>query len=83
MKVGMLVALESSGARADQVARQMLAFGRVLNRAEMIARIDALSVDQIRRTGAKLLSTAPTAVTLGSVGKTLTADEISVRLKGL
>ena len=41
MKAGLLMALESSGARAEQLARQMLAYGRPIPLEEMVAKIDA------------------------------------------
>ena len=41
IKVGLLMALESSGARARQLASQILTYGRPLPIEEMVARIDA------------------------------------------
>ena len=43
MKVRLLMALEKPGARAQQLARQMLIYGRPLSLDEMIARVDAIS----------------------------------------
>ena len=40
IKVGLLMALESSGARARQLANQILIYGRPLPIEEMVARID-------------------------------------------
>ena len=42
MKVGLLGMLESSSARADQIARQILAFGRPIPLDELVAKIDAV-----------------------------------------
>ncbi len=53
MKVSLLAALESPAARAEQIARQVMAFGRVLTREEIIARIEALDLAQIRAAGAR------------------------------
>ena len=36
MKAGLLMALESSGARAEQLARQMLAYGRPIPLEEIV-----------------------------------------------
>jgi predicted Zn-dependent peptidase len=44
MKAGLLMALESSGARAEQLARQMLAYGRPLTIEEIVAKVDAVTV---------------------------------------
>ena len=49
MKVSLLTALESSSARAEQIARQHMAYGRVLPRDEILGRIDALTLEQVRR----------------------------------
>ena len=43
MKVSMVAALESPGARAQQIARQMQVYGRPVSIEEMMARIDAVS----------------------------------------
>ena len=59
-KVGLLTALENSSSRAEQIARQIMIFGRVLTREEMIERIDTLSLEDVRATGAALLRSAPT-----------------------
>ena len=69
MKVSMLAALESPGARAQQFARHMQIHGRPLSIEEMIARIDAISVEDVRKTGAAMLRSPPTVATIGAVGK--------------
>ena len=49
MKVGDARArLEQPGARAQQLARQIFAYGRVLTLEETIARIDAIDADAVR-----------------------------------
>ena len=45
MKAGLLMALESCSSRAEQLARHMLAYGRPLTVEELVARIDAVSVE--------------------------------------
>jgi predicted Zn-dependent peptidase len=56
MKASTLMALESCGARIHQLARHIFAFGRPLTTAEMIARIDAVTVESARKAGEVLLS---------------------------
>ncbi len=46
------MALESSGARARQLANQILTYGRPLPIEEMVARIDAVTVESARAAGA-------------------------------
>ncbi|MCB4769015.1 insulinase family protein [Ancylobacter sp. Lp-2] len=55
-KVGLLTALESSGARADQLARQMLAFGRPIPLEEIIAKVEAVTLEDARAAGRRLIA---------------------------
>jgi predicted Zn-dependent peptidase len=67
MKAGQLMALESSGARADQLARQMLMYGRPLSLEEIVAKIDAVTVESVRAAGAATLRRSrPAVAALGS-----------------
>lgn len=76
MKVSQLTALESPTARSEQIARQMLAFGRVLTRQEILAKIDALTVAEIRAAGAAALRSAPTVAAVGPITKVHTPDRV-------
>jgi predicted Zn-dependent peptidase len=83
MKVSLLAALESPASRAEQMARQLLAFDRVLPRAEIVAHIDALDVATIRKAGATALRTPPTVAAIGPVSKVLDPSRIADRLGAL
>jgi predicted Zn-dependent peptidase len=66
MKVGLLGMLESSSARADQIARQILAFGRPIPLDELVAKIDAVTVEEVRAAGLMLIGAGrPTFAGLG------------------
>ncbi|MFT0860569.1 M16 family metallopeptidase [Ancylobacter sp. G4_0304] len=82
-KVGLLAALESSGARADQLARQMLAFGRPIPLEEIVAKVEAVTLEDAKAAGRALLAGArPTFTALGP-GKSLeSAARIAERLTG-
>ena len=80
MKVSLLAALESATSRSEQIARQLLAFGRVVSRAEMIGRIDALGVGEIRSAGARALRSPPTVGSIGPISKVLTPDRVAARV---
>ena len=82
-KVSLLTALESPSARADQIARQMLAFGRLVTREEMIARIDELTLEDVRAAGTAALRTRPTVAAVGDAGKAPTPERIASRLLGV
>ena len=67
MKAGLLMALESCGARAEQMARHILAYGRPLTAEELVARIDAVSVETTQNAARGLLSRSrPAVVALGN-----------------
>ena len=67
MKAGLLMALESCSARAEQMARHILAYGRPIPQDELIARIDSVTVDSTRMAARGLLSRSrPAVVALGS-----------------
>jgi predicted Zn-dependent peptidase len=82
-KVALLTALESASSRAEQIARQTIIFGRVLPQREVIGRIDALTLEDVRAAGASLLRTPPTVAILGAVRKPLTSADIAARLVGV
>jgi hypothetical protein len=67
MKAGLLMALESCSARAEQMARHILAYGRPLTAEELVARIDAVSVETTQNAARGLLSRSrPAVVALGN-----------------
>ena len=71
MKTGLLMALESSGARTWQIARQMFAYGRVIPLAEIVARIDAVTIDTVRAAGRAMLARSQPAVAALGTGRGL------------
>jgi predicted Zn-dependent peptidase len=56
MKAGLLMALESSGARAEQLARQILNWGRPIPIDELVAKIEGVTVESTRAAGRALIS---------------------------
>ncbi|MBN9584441.1 MAG: peptidase M16 [Afipia sp. 62-7] len=67
MKAGLLMGLESCSTRAEQMARHILAYGRPLTSEELVARIEAVSVESTRNAARGLLSRSrPAVVALGS-----------------
>ena len=71
IKVGLLMALESSGARARQLAGQILTYGRPLPIEEMVARIDGVTVESTRAAGTALIARARPAIAALGPGKGL------------
>jgi predicted Zn-dependent peptidase len=62
MKAGLLMALESSSARTEQLARQMFAWGRPIPLDELVARIEGVTVESARAAGRALIARGRPAV---------------------
>lgn len=65
MKVGLLASLESPGGKLEQMARQVLLFGRAVPREELAARLDAVTLEDVRAAGRSLLGHQPTISAVG------------------
>jgi predicted Zn-dependent peptidase len=83
IKVAMLTALESPAARAEQIARQLLAFDRVLSREEIISKIDDLGVDEVRAAGRLALRSKPTVAAIGPVSRVYSPDRVAERVNAV
>ena len=68
IKAGLLMSLESSGARAEQMARQLLGLDRIIDIHELIARVEAESVDSLREFADRLLGARKAAVAVVGAG---------------
>lgn len=66
MKAGLLMSLESSSARAEQLARQLLSHGRIAPVEELIAKVDDVTPERVRAFVAGLGQYNPTVVVVGS-----------------
>jgi predicted Zn-dependent peptidase len=69
LKAGLLMSLESTGSRCEQIARQWQIFGRIIPVAETVAKIEAVTVDDVRAAAAKIFRQKPTLATIGPVGQ--------------
>ena len=66
MRAGLLMAQESPGARASQIGRQVLLFGRVMTNDEMLERLSAIDATRLRDLAGRMFQNTP--LTLSSVG---------------
>ena len=62
MKAGLLMALESSSARAEQLARQIINWGRPIPLDEIVAKVEAVTVESARAAGRALIARGRPAV---------------------
>ena len=82
LKASLMMALESCFAQSEELARQLLIFGRRIPQDEIIAKVDAVDQDAIRRVGRRLLSGgAPTLAAIGPLGQLPPLEEIRRRLQ--
>jgi len=63
---GLLMALEGPQGQADHVARCLAVHGRYLSPAEIITRLDAVTLDEARAAGAAMLAHAPARAEIGA-----------------
>ncbi len=66
IKAGLLMGLESSGARAEQMARQLLVFGRLIETPELVERIEAVDAEAIRAFAYGLIGGAASVAVVGT-----------------
>lgn len=77
LKAGLLMSLESSAARAEQIGRQVMVFGRVLPIEELLDKVEAVDAAAVRRHAARVIFGG--RLTLAGIG-TLSALENHDRL---
>lgn len=64
-KAGLLMSLESSWGQAGYVARQLALKGRLVEPTEVVAELEAVTLDQVRAAGAKMLAGPKASATIG------------------
>lgn len=80
LKSSVLMSLESTSARCEQLARQLMVFGRPIPVAEAVARIEAVDAAAVLRVARRLLASKPTVAGLGPIGKLEPFERIVERL---
>ena len=79
LKASILMSLESTGARCEQLAQQILTFGRPLGVPEIVAKIEAVQAADVRAFAARLAGSQPTLASLGPVDKVESLDRVAAR----
>lgn len=77
LKAGLVMSLESCAGVADSIARQLLIFGRRVPVEEMLAKIEAVDREALRRAGERLFASG-TATTLAIVGPVDNVPELEL-----
>jgi predicted Zn-dependent peptidase len=80
LKAGLVMSLESASARADQLARQFLAFGEVPEMASIIAKVERVTPSDVSRLAGRILrSGKPALAAVGALGKLAPYERIAAR----
>ena len=80
VKASLLMSLESTGSRCEQLARQLQVFGRIVPTGETVARINAVTVADVQRAAARQFRATPTLAALGPAGHVPALPMIADRL---
>jgi predicted Zn-dependent peptidase len=67
LKMGLLTGLESSSARAEQLARQILIHGRPLSTEELIEKVDRVEAKDLQGLLGRILSSPASLATVGPI----------------
>ena len=79
-QAGALMARESTSNRAEQLASQLLIYGRPVPTEEIIQRIEAVDAAQLARAARRLMAGTPTLAALGPLGQLARLESVAGRL---
>ena len=79
VKSSLLMSRESSSARAEQLAQQLLIYGRSLPVSEVLEKIAAVTPADLQGVAAGLLASAPTVTALGPLSQLEPAERLAAR----
>ncbi|MPZ08580.1 MAG: insulinase family protein [Kiloniellaceae bacterium] len=80
LRASLLMSRESSSSRAEQIAQQLLIYGRAVPIDEVLAKIAAVTVADIERVAGRLMASAPTVTAIGPLAHLESAEKIAARL---
>lgn len=80
IKAGLLMGLESTTNRCEQLARQMLAYGRPVPMSEIVEKVEAVTTDDMTRLARRLIETPMTLASLGPLKRMERLDTLRGRL---
>ena len=80
IKASILMSLESTSARCEQLARQLMVFGRPISIAETIEHVEAVDADAVTRIARRIAASPPTLAVLGPDNGLPSVDMVVERL---
>jgi predicted Zn-dependent peptidase len=81
LKSSVLMHLESTSSRCEQLARQLMIHDRPLPIDEIVANVEAVDAEAVMRVARRVTASVPTLAALGPVGDLEAFDDISNRLQ--
>jgi predicted Zn-dependent peptidase len=79
LKAGILMSLESTSSRCEQLAQHLLVFGRPFDAGEIVRRIEAVTPDDVAAVARRVTAGRPTFTALGPIGRIEAFDRIAAR----
>jgi len=76
LKAATLMSLESTGSRCEQMAQQMLVFGRPLTTEEQVAKIEGVGRAAVRDVALNIFSGRPAFAAVGPVNQIMEYDQL-------
>ncbi|HEV7264332.1 MAG TPA: pitrilysin family protein [Falsiroseomonas sp.] len=80
LRASLLMSLESTGSRCEQLARQLQVHGRIIPVEETKAKIAAVTIEQVQAAAARMFRAVPTLAALGPAGKVPALPAIAEKL---
>ncbi|MFT5439243.1 MAG: putative Zn-dependent peptidase [Alphaproteobacteria bacterium] len=81
LRAGIVMSLESSYSRSEQIAGQVGIYGAAVPIEELQSRIAAVTEEDVMRVIARILSSAPTIAAIGPIKALESYDAVSARLR--
>lgn len=80
MKAGLLMSLESTGARLDALGSQLLIFGRAIPVDEIVRKIDAVTPEAVAKVARRIFAGKPTVAAMGPLSGLEQYERLVTRL---
>ena len=79
LKASILMSRESTTGRCEQLANNLMIYGRAMTTQEIVDALEAVDADQVRRLAGRLAASRPTLTSLGPVGQVEAFDTVAKR----
>jgi len=80
LKSSILMSLESTSARCEQAARQLMVYDRLIPTEETVAKVDAVDADAVMRVAQRVMDSALTVTALGPINGLEPIETTAARL---